>query len=226
MKRFFHSELEAFRSNIVLMGERCLDIVQLSIRGLLQGEVDLVDEVIARDDAIDRLEVTIDSEAIRYISLRAPVATELRLLTVGMKVGHDLERVGDESVSIAKRTRSLAGHQPIRDFLAIPHMAELAQAMLRDSIDSFLEGDAEKAIEIPVRDRDVDRLNHDNYSRLAKRLAEEPDAIASTLDLMFISKSLERVADHATNIAEEVVFLLRGEDVRHASWLKARKADA
>ncbi len=224
MKRFFHSELEQFRSNLLLMGERCIEIVRLSTRALLEGNVDFAKAVLTKDDAIDELEVMIDAEAIRYISMRAPVAKDLRLLTVGMKAAHDLERVGDEATSIARRTLKLDAALPVKDFLGIPAMTQITLEMLRDSIDSFIEGEADKALAIPLRDKEVDRLNKQNYETLARLITQDTARINSYLDLMFISKSIERVADHASNISEEVVYLYKAEDIRHSSLVKEAKA--
>lgn len=223
MKRFFHTELEDFRSNLVLMGEKAIELVRLSVRALEEKEVALCQEVLRKDDAIDELEVLIDNEGIRYISLRAPVATELRLLTVGMKVGHDLERVGDEACTIAKRTRRLLASEGGYDLLHMPRMAEHAIAMLRDAIDCFLNGDIEGAKLIPPRDREVDNLNRENYQRLTEQLVSKPEQVERLLDLIFISKSLERIADHATNLAEEVIFLYRGDNIRHSEEIKQLK---
>jgi len=224
MKRFFHSELEQFRSNLLLMGERCIEIVRLSSRALFESNVEFAKAVMEKDDAIDELEVMIDAEAIRYISMRAPVARDLRLLTVGMKAAHDLERVGDEATSIARRVLKLDAGMPVKDFLTLPAMISLTLEMLRDAIDSFIDGDAEMAIGIPLRDKEVDKLNRQNYEKLARQITLDTDRVNTYLDLMFISKSIERIADHASNISEEVVFLYRAEDIRHSSTVKEAKA--
>lgn len=223
MKRFYHSELEQFRANLVLMGEKAIEVVRLSIRALLNQEIELCDEVLRMDDSIDDLEVAVDNEGIRYISLRSPVATELRLLTVGMKVGHELERVGDEACNIAKRSRKLIRQDPKADLNEIPRMSDLVIEMLRDSIDSFLNEDMERARTIPLRDREVDSLNRAIYASLTDRITQDTDSVKAQLNLIFISKALERIADHATNLAEEVVILCGGEDIRHSQHVKEAK---
>jgi phosphate transport system protein len=224
MKRFFHAELEQFRSNLLMMGERCIEVVRLSSRALTEGNVDMANDAIARDDAIDELELKIDAEAIRYISMRAPVARDLRLLVMGMKAAHDLERVGDEATSIARRVIKLDAGLPVKDFLALPEMSLFTLDMLRDSIDSLIDGDAEKAMFIPIRDKEVDRLNKQNYQTIAQRIQQDPTNVNALLDLMFVSKSLERIADHASNISEEVVYLYKAEDIRHSKIVKDAKA--
>lgn len=224
MKRFFHDELEHFRTHIVLMGEKAIGLVRLSMQALLDRDPDLIQDIYDRDDEIDRLEVEIDSEAIRYISLRQPVASELRLLAVGMKTGHDLERVGDEATSIAKRAAQLSGEMPILDFRRIPEMGEMVTLMLEDTLSCLLEEDESLALSICQRDKRVDELNRENFRDYTQILTDSPDQSRRALELMFISKSLERIGDHATNIAEEVVFLLRGQDVRHTEEVKNRVA--
>jgi len=138
MKRFFDTELETFRSNLILMGETSIRQVRDAVKALVEGDVALADRVIAADDVIDNLEVKIDEEAMLYMNLRAPVATELRLVIVGMKASHDLERVGDECTTIAKRAIRLAAEPPLKPYIDIPRMATIAVEMLRDHWIVFL----------------------------------------------------------------------------------------
>ncbi len=216
MKRFFDAELEAFRSHLLQMGERAMDQTRLAMKALLEADMTLADKVIAADDEIDRLEVKIDEEAIRYMTLRGPVASELRLIVVGMKASHDLERVGDEATGIARRSRKLAIEPPLELYGDLPRMSKIALEMLRDALDCFVQEDEQKALSVIRRDPEVDNLNRALYRRLTSYMIEKPDTIARALELMFISKSLERIADHATNIAEEMVFLSKGLDIRHS----------
>lgn len=220
MKRFFDTELETFRSHLLLMAEKSMEQVRMALRALVDANISMADQVIAGDDEIDRLEVSIDDEAIRYMSLRAPVATELRLVIVGMKASHDLERVGDEATSIAKRAVKLAAEPPLKPYVDIPRMANIALEMLRDAMDCFLQADTEKAMAVIRRDAEVDLINKQLYRELSSYMIERPGTISRALELMFISKSLERIADHATNIAEEMVFLAQAKDIRHVEGLK------
>ncbi len=220
MKRFFDSELETLRSHLIQMGEKAIEQVRLAVRAVVENEPDLARQVRAGDDALDRLEVLIDEEGVRYMSLRNPIATDLRLVVVGMKAGHDLERVGDEANNIAKRAIRLAGEPPVKPFVDLPRMSEIALAMLRDALDCFLQHDNAKALAVIRRDKEVDDLNKQIYRELSSYMVEKPDTISRALELMFISKSLERIADHATNIAEEMVYLAKGEDIRHNDELK------
>jgi len=216
MKRFFDAELESFRSHLLQMGERAIDQTRLAMQALADADIALADQVIARDDELDKLEVQIDDEAIRYMTLRGPVASELRLIVVGMKASHDLERVGDEATGIARRSRKLAIEPRLELYADLPRMATIALAMLRDALDCFVQEDEQKALSVIRRDPEVDNLNRLLYRRLTSYMIEKPDTIARALELMFISKSLERIADHATNIAEEMVFLSKGQDIRHS----------
>ena len=220
MKRFFDAELENFRSHLLQMGERAIDQTRLAMRALTEADLALADKVIRADDELDRLEVQIDDEAIRYMTLRGPVASELRLIVVGMKASHDLERVGDEATGIARRSRKLAIEPRLELYADLPRMAGIALEMLRDALDCFAQEDEHKALSVIRRDPEVDNLNRLVYRRLTSFMIEKPDTIARALELMFISKSLERIADHATNIAEEMVFLSKGLDIRHSDMAK------
>lgn len=220
MKRFFDSELDALRSHLVQMGEKAIEQVRLAVRAVVESDPELARQVRAGDDELDRLEVLIDEEGVRYMSLRNPIATDLRLVVVGMKAGHDLERVGDEANNIAKRAIRLAGEPPLKPFVILPHMATIAQEMLRDALDCFLQHDNEKALAVIRRDQEVDDLNKQIYHELSSFMVEKPDTISRALEVMFIAKSVERIADHATNIAEEMVYLAKGEDIRHIDALK------
>lgn len=224
MKRFFDNELETFRSQLILMGETAIRQVRDALKALVEADVALADRVIAADDELDDFEVKIDTEAVRYMSLRSPVATELRLVIVGMKASHDLERVGDEATSIAKRAVKLANEPRLKPYVDIPRMAEIAIEMLRGALDCFITGDTEKAIAVIRRDSEVDDINKQLYRELSSFMIENPQTTSRALELMFISKSIERIADHASNIAEEMVFLNKAQDIRHREELKKSKA--
>lgn len=202
------------------MGEVAVRQVRDALQALVTGDIKLAERVIAADDELDDLEKRIDTEAIRYMNLRAPVATELRLVIVGMKASHDLERVGDEATNIAKRAIRLAAEPPLKPYVDIPRMASIAIEMLREALECFLHADNAKAVAVVKRDKDVDALNKQLYRELSSFMIEQPGNITRALELMFISKSLERIADHATNIAEEMVFLSDAQDIRHDAALK------
>lgn len=220
MKRFFDTELETFRSDLLRMGEVAMRQVRDALQALVTGDTKLAELVIAADDELDELEKRIDTEAIRYMNLRSPIATELRLVIVGMKASHDLERVGDEATNIAKRAIRLAAEPPLKPYVDIPRMTQTAIEMLHDAMDCFIHADSAKAIAVVKRDKEVDAINKQLYRELSSYMVEKPETITRALELMFISKSIERIADHATNIAEEMVFLSDAHDIRHIEALK------
>ena len=208
MKRFFDAELETFRSQLILMGETAIEQVRTAVKALIEANPGLADQVIAADDKLDLLEVKIDDEAVRYMNLRAPIASELRLVIVGMKASHDLERVGDEATSIAKRAIKLSAEPQLKPYIDLPRMAVMALV------------DEAKAVAVCKRDAEVDDLNRQLYRELTSYMIEKPETISRAIELMFISKSIERIADHATNIAEEMIYLSHGKDVRHTEEVK------
>jgi len=220
MHPFYQSELKEIRQNLVLMGERAVEVVRLAVQALIEGDPDMSDRVVVMDDRIDELELAIDSEAIRYISLRSPVASDLRLLTMAMKACHDLERIGDEATTIAKYGKQIQSKLPAKHFYAIPSMADLVIEQLRNALDSFISEDAEVAFSVPQKDRLIDELHRDNYTALTAAIRENPELTEQSIELIFISKALERIGDHATNVAEDVIYLLQGDDVRHTEAVK------
>jgi phosphate transport system protein len=220
MKRFFDNELATLRTHLIQMGEKSIEQVRLAVRAVVERDAEIAQQVRKGDDYLDHLEVLIDEEGMRYMSLRNPLAADLRLVVVGMKAGHELERVGDESSNIAKRAFRLAGEPTINPGIDIVRIADIAICMLRDALDCFLNYDNEKALALIRRDKEVDDLNRANYRMLTTFMVEHPEYISQSLELMFISKAIERIADHATNIAEEMVYLAKGEDIRHTDALK------
>lgn len=217
MKRFFHSELDSLKSHLILMGEKANAALQKSVKALAEKDLELAEQVIAEDDAIDALENEIDREATRYLTLRSPVAADLRLITVAIKASHDLERVGDEARNVAKRTRKMIMKTGrTGDLMHIPEMSEKAGEMLRDALQCFIAEVPEKAYAVLEKDEEVDALNKANFKGYIKQAKMDPEDINQYLDFIFISKSLERIADHATNLAEEVIFLTTARETRHS----------
>jgi phosphate transport system protein len=217
MKRFFHSELDTLKSHLILMGEKANGALQKSVESLVEQNLDLAVQVIEEDDAIDQLEIEIDRESTRYLTLRSPVASDLRLITVAIKASHDLERVGDEARNVAKRVRKMILKQGrIGDLMNIPEMAQKAGEMLREALQSFISENPDTAKAVLVKDEAVDALNKDNFKGFIKQAKGDPELMNQYLDLIFISKSLERIADHATNLAEEVIYLTTAREARHS----------
>ncbi|NBB79680.1 MAG: phosphate signaling complex protein PhoU [Verrucomicrobia bacterium] len=210
MERYFHKELEAIRSKLIFMGEKSNEAGRLAIKGFIESDLEKVEAAFAMDDQIDELEMEIDHDAVRYITLRSPVSSDVRLVFVAIKASHDLERAGDEAHSIAKRTRSILTRDGrVKNPVAIEEMSQLAFAMLRDAITCFLDEDLELARAIIERDKEVDRLNKENFKILSQSV--DGGEASTQIETIIISKSIERIADHAKNLAEEVIYLLTGK---------------
>jgi phosphate transport system protein len=181
---------------------------------LTQRDDKIARQVQENDDIMDQFEIDIDDMAINLLS-KAPLATNLRLITVAMKISQNLERVGDEATTISRRAMELNQEAALKNYIDIPRMAGMAIAMLKDALDAFVNKQADKARAVIPRDKEVDAINRQLYNELAGYMAENPATVNRCLNLLTISKSLERVADHAANIAEEVVYLCEARDIRH-----------
>ncbi len=215
----FDAELTALKEKLLLMASRSEATVTHSIRALVERDDDLARGVEADDDAIDRLEIEIDEDSIRMLA-KAPLASQLRLIICASKIARDLERIGDEATTIARRSIELNTEPQLKPYVDIPRMAQMAMEMLRDALGAFTSGDTERARQVIPRDRDVDALNKQLYRELASFMIEKPTTITRCLSLMAISKALERIADHAKNVAEEVVYLYEAKDIRHTGSLE------
>ncbi|HVU28470.1 MAG TPA: phosphate signaling complex protein PhoU [Verrucomicrobiae bacterium] len=216
MENHFETELDGLRQKLLLMAGRAEAAVNQSVQALMQRDRDLAVRVKDEDDVIDRFEIEIDEMAIQLLT-KAPLASNLRLVTVAMKVSQNLERIGDEATKIAKRARDLSQEPPVKIVLDLPRMATLALAMVKESLDSFVQRDPDAARAIIPRDKEVDALNKQIHAALAQHMMENPDTIGRCLHWIVATKSLERIADHAKNIAEEVVYLCEAQDIRHAA---------
>ena len=214
MENHFEMGLDALRQKLLLMASRAETAVNEAVQAIVQRDHDLALRVKADDDIIDQFEVEIDELAIQLLT-KAPLATNLRLVTVAMKIAQDLERIGDEASKIAKRARDLSQEPPVKLQLELPNMAGRALAMLKAALDAFVHRDPAAARAVIPRDKEVDSLNKQVHATLAQHMMENPDTISRCLHWMVAAKSLERIADHATNIAEDVVFLYEAQDIRH-----------
>lgn len=226
MDRFFHAELTGLRNDLILMGELTLDMLRLSAESLVNADVALSHRVRGMDDSVDELEKRIDREVMRYLTLYGPMGRDVRLLMAARDIGHDLERVADEAAVIARRVITIGERGALNDFLSVPRMAELAEVQVRLALDSFVSLDAEKAGRVRPGDAEIDRLHRENYERVFGLPGVGHAVSAPVVELMFISKGYERAGDHAKNIAEQVVFLLSGEDVRHRHINEERRAES
>ena len=211
----YAEEMNQLKESLLAMASHAEAALTRSMRALVERDDPLAQAVIDDDNIIDQFEVEIDDIAIHLLA-KAPVATDLRLTTVAMKISQNLERVGDSAVTIARRAIELNTEQQLKAYIDLPRMATMALEMLRDSISAFINREPDKARSVIRRDTEVDNLNRQLHRELSSFMVERPANITRCLNLMVISKCLERIADHATNVAEDVVYLYEAVDIRHS----------
>ncbi|MBL9187707.1 MAG: phosphate signaling complex protein PhoU [Opitutaceae bacterium] len=211
----YNEELAKLKESLLAMASHAESAVSRAIRALVERDDALARQVEEDDNILDRYEIEIDDTAIHLLA-KAPLATELRLITVAMKISHNLERVGDEATTIARRALDLNTEPQLKAYVDLPRMAAMSLEMLREAITAFINRETDRARAVIPRDQDVDDLNRQLHRELSSFMVERPTTITRCLKLMVISKSIERIADHATNIAEEVVYLYEAKDIRHA----------
>ncbi len=211
MKRFYQHELEDLRTKLILIGEKANEAARIAVDGFLEDDIETIEQAIALDDAIDQLEVEIDQASVRYITLRSPVSSDVRFILVAIKASHDLERAGDEAHSIALRAKNILSQDGRSgDTVTIKQMSLLACSMMKDAITALVEEDLELAKAVIERDREVNELHQQNFKTLTIGTTENDAETSTRFQKIFISKSIERIADHAKNLAEEVIYLLTG----------------
>lgn len=220
MEHLIDMELGELKEKLLTMASHAETAVNEAIRALVERDYELALRVKNNDQVLDQLEVAIDDLAIHLLA-KAPLASDLRFVTVAMKISQNLERVGDEAAKIAKRARDLSQEPPVRIQPNLARMAELALNMLKAALDSFVQRNAAEAREIIPRDKEVNALNKQIGLQVIEYMETNPDAIRRCLQLIVVSKCLERIADHAKNVAEEVVYLCEAQDIRHAPKSRA-----
>jgi phosphate transport system protein len=212
----YAEEMTRLKDSLLAMASHAETAVARAIRALVERDDALARQVQEDDNVLDQFEITIDDTAIHLLA-KAPLATDLRLTAVAMKISQNLERVGDSAVTIARRAIDLGTEPQLKPYVDIPRMAAMSLEMLRDAITAFINREPDRARAVIPRDSDVDDLNRQLHRELSSFMVERPATITRCLHLMVISKSLERIADHATNIAEEVVYLYEAIDIRHTA---------
>ncbi|HEX9287657.1 MAG TPA: phosphate signaling complex protein PhoU [Thermoanaerobaculia bacterium] len=215
MKEHFAERLEGLRRRLILMGGEVETQIRASIEALIEGSAEKARAVIARDEEIDRLENQIEEEAIQLLALEQPVAIDLRFLVGVLKINNDLERIGDHAVNIAEGAERLSGRPPFQPAIGIRSMSEMVQVMLRQSLDAFIARDAALAKQVIQQDDILDAKNEGVIRQLLTYMAEMPALISHCLELISVSKNLERVGDLATNIAEDTIFIAEAKLVKH-----------
>lgn len=213
--RHFHDDLSAVKVRLLTMSGEAEAALGLAVEALLERDADKVQQVIVNDRAIDRMEMEIEEQCINLLALQQPMARDLRMLTSALKIANDLERVGDHAVNIAQSAQRLAEARAIAPEPEIIEMARLSRDMLSDALEAFIRGDAAAGREVCLRDDKVDALHRSVFRILLTHMMEDPHTIGAGMELFLVSRNLERVADLATNIGEDVVFLVEGKSIKH-----------
>jgi len=213
--RHFAEELQELKSRLLVMGGLAEERVRMAIQALVKRDRELIREVVEGDQDINALHVEIDDRCFKLLALHQPMAVDLRVIVAGLKINSDLERVGDLAVNIAEATNRYVAHPPVKPLVDIPRMASLAQQMLREALDAFVAQQPDAAQQVMAQDDVLDSLKNQIFRELLTYMLGDPKTIEPGLDLILISRHLERIGDHATNIAEDVIFIVEARDVRH-----------
>jgi phosphate transport system protein len=213
--RHFQEELEALQSRLLEMGGLAEERVRAAVHGLVTRDVPSIDRILHGDEPINQLHIEVDNRCFRLLALYQPMATDLRAIVAAVKINTDLERVGDLAVNIAEAAKRYASHAPVKKLIDIPQMGDIAQSMLRDALDAFVRRDTALAHRVLNEDDRLDGLKTQVFRELLTYMLQDPATVEPALDLILISRHLERIGDHATNVAEDVIFMVSALDVRH-----------
>jgi phosphate transport system protein len=215
MERHFETEMQALKNRLLSMGAMVEERVHHAVLALMERSPATAERIIAGDQEVNDLQIEVDDRCLKLLALQQPMASDLRLITAAMKINADLERIGDQAVNIAENSLKLMNAAPLKPIIDLPRMAEIAEGMTRDSLDAFVRKDAALARSVLARDDEVDQLKDHIFRVLLTYMMADPGTIERALSLILVSRNLERIADHATNIAEDVIFLVEAKDVRH-----------
>jgi phosphate transport system protein len=214
-RHHFQQELETLKGRLLAMGGLAEDRVRTAMQGLVERDSELIDQVLNGDMPLNELHIEVDDLCLKLLALHSPMAADLRAVMAAIKINSDLERVGDMAVNIGEAARRYIHHPPVKRLIDIPRMAASAQRMLREALDSYVRGDIPLAQRVLDQDDELDSLKTQVFRELLTYMLQDPSTIEPALDLILISRHLERIGDHATNIAEDVIFMVSGRDVRH-----------
>jgi phosphate transport system protein len=223
--RHFQEELEVLQSRLLEMGGLAEDRVRRSISGLAARDFEEIERVLTGDEPINELHIEIDNRCFRLLALHQPMAVDLRAIVAAVKINTDLERVGDLAVNIAEAAKRYTMHPPVKKLIDIPRMADIAQSMLRDALDAFVRRDTVLAQQVLNEDDKLDALKTQVFRELLTYMLQDAATIEPALDLILVSRHLERIGDHATNVAEDVIFMVSARDVRHHAIELERDAE-
>ena len=213
--RHFQEELDVLKTRLLEMGGLAEERVRHAVQGLAERDFSVIEAVLAGDEPVNQLHIEIDDRVLKLLALHQPMATDLRAVMAAVKINTDLERVGDLAVNIAEAAKRYAMHPPVKKLIDIPKMADIAQAMLRDALDSYVKRDMALARQVLHQDDSLDALKTQIFRELLSFMLKDPSTIEAALDLILVSRHLERIGDHATNVAEDVIFMVSARDVRH-----------
>ena len=215
MERHFEAEMQSLKNRLLSMGAMVEERVHQAVVALMERSAGAAEAIIAGDQEVNELQIEVDDRCLKLLALQQPMASDLRLITAAMKINADLERIGDQAVNIAENSLKLMNAAPLKPIIDLPRMAEIAEAMTRDSLDAFVRKDVALARSVLARDDEVDQLKDHIFRVLLTYMMADPGTIERALSLILVSRNLERIADHATNIAEDVIFVVEAKDVRH-----------
>jgi phosphate transport system protein len=218
MTRHFEIEIDQLRTMLIRMGSLVEEQIDCAVRALIQGDMGLVRLVMDRDKIVDEYDTTIDEQCMKIFALTQPVAIDLRLLMAALKINNELERIGDIAVNMCERVESLSGHLKLVRKTQLAEMAEAARKMMKLAIDSFVNNDPKLATEVLLSDDYIDKLDHDTFVLMTKLMKDSPDLIEPAVHIVILSRHLERLADHATNVAEDVIFLVKAKIIKHGGY--------
>ena len=218
IRKQFAKELENVKKRILALGAMVEERVQMALKAIDTNDSDLAEKIIKSDYEIDEMEVEIEEECLKILALHQPVAIDLRFIVAVIKINAELERIGDQAVNIAERVGVTAKREQLDFYFDYSAMGEKAQAMLKMSLDALIHLDYDVAFKVILLDDEVDKIKEEAYDQIKKAISENPDKIGYLINLFLISRHLERLADHATNIAEQVVYLVEGDIIRHAPY--------
>jgi phosphate transport system protein len=215
--RHFEEDLGMLKTRLLEMGGLAEERLQLSVRGLVERDLKLLEKVLTGDGDVNQLHIEIDDRCFKLLALQQPMAVDLRAIVGAVKINTDLERVGDLAVNIAEAAVRYLQHPPVKELIDIPRMALIAQEMLRDALDAYVRRDIGLAQRVLTRDDELDLLKSLVFRELLGYMLKDQSTIKASIDLILISRHLERIGDHATNLAEDVIFMVSAQDVRHAT---------
>lgn len=213
----YAQELKSLKEKILKMGGRVEEMIAWSIEALVNRDSELAKKVISTDHQVNRFEVEIDEDCLSVLALRQPIASDLRFITTGLKIVTDLERIGDMAVNVAERVLELNEEPQLKPYIDIPKMAQDIEKMIQDCLDAFVWSNSELAEDVCTRDDAIDNLYQQIFREVLTFMMQDQTTIPRAMRVIFIAKYLERIADHATNIAEMVIFMVKGKDIRHLS---------